>query len=211
MLVSPEQVSASDTTACQLISLLSSERRNNEWKSTNQCDLGKFWQPDKRKQRKYVLVCTFSDLWIKISLKKHRDFLSSVEEKMSACISSDFLVQNLNQVFRWMMPFSDSNVPSEKHYLDLKTQTKPNPLKEQSVQKLHTTHSASQMQNNWTHKEENKQGRQPEHNAWLRQQQPSSSCITEVGEWLHKQSLGHVVPCVSPEAPPELPGVPAAS
>lgn len=64
-----------------------------------------------------------------------------------------------------MMPFDDSNVPSEKHYLHLKTQTKPNPLKEQSVQKLCTTHSALQMQNNWTHKEENKQGRQPEHNA----------------------------------------------
>lgn len=109
------------------------------------------------------------------------------------------------------MPFHDSNVPSEKHYLHLKTQTKPNPVKEQSVQKLHTTHSAFQMQNNWTHKEENKQGRQPEHNAWLRQQQPSSSCITEVGKWLYKHSPGDVVPHVTPEAPLELPSIPAAS
>lgn len=107
------------------------------------------------------------------------------------------------------MLFNDSNIPSEKHYLHLKTQTKPNPLKEQSV--LHTTHSALQMQNNWTHKEENKQGRQLKHNAWLRQQQPSSSCNMEVGKWLHKDSPGPVVRCVTPETPPELPGVPAAS
>lgn len=44
-------------------------------KTTNQGGLGEFWQPDKGKQRKYLLVYTFSDLQIKISLKKYRDFL----------------------------------------------------------------------------------------------------------------------------------------
>lgn len=45
----------------------------------------------KGKQRKFLFVYTFSDLGMKISLKKHRDFLYPDEEnEMSACISSDF-------------------------------------------------------------------------------------------------------------------------
>lgn len=59
------------------------------------------------------------------------------------------------------MPFNDSNVPFAKHNLHLNTQIKLNPPKEQRVQKLQAAHSTLQMQNNWTHKEENKRGRQP--------------------------------------------------
>lgn len=109
------------------------------------------------------------------------------------------------------MPFSDSNVPFAKHNLHLNTQTKLNPPKEQSVQKRQATHSTLQMQNNWTHEEENKQGRQPEHDAWLRQQRWSSGCITEVHEVLHKHSPGRAVPCTTPEPLWETPGIPAAS
>lgn len=65
-------------------------------------------------------------------------------------------------------PLGDSNVPFAEHNLRLNSQTKRNPPKEQRVPKLHATHSTSQLHNNRTRKEENKRGRQPEHDAELR-------------------------------------------